>query len=393
MFEILVIDDDPIVRAVLKRTLQKQGYNTTAVGNGEEGIKQAKQIRPALIVCDWMMSPVDGIEVCRMIKAEPDLSTTFFVLLTAKGEVEDRVMGLDAGADEFLSKPIDMNELRARVRAGLRLHQLNEDLRSQKRAVDALNQKLRSELDEAAEYVRSLLPSPYKDTTVTIDTLFKPSAELGGDCFDYYKLDDDNLVIYLLDVSGHGVGSALMSISALNVMRSRSVRAAQSQSLRANFSKPSQVLTALNDAFQMTEHGDKYFTMWYGVYNQTTRQLVYATAGHPPGILLHQTSDTSIQVKQLGEPGLPVGMLEESFFEDSEMEIEPDSTLYIFSDGAYEIHITEDRIWGLNPFIDLLTECQKTNNSNLEQVLEQIQAATSTSAFEDDLSVLKVNFA
>lgn len=383
MFEILVIDDDPIVRAVLKKTLQKQGYNTTAVSNGEEGIKQAKQIRPALIVCDWMMSPVDGIEVCRMIKAEPDLSTTFFVLLTAKGEVEDRVMGLDAGADEFLSKPIDMNELRARVRAGLRLHQLNEDLRSQKLAVDALNHKLRAELDEAAEYVRSLLPSPYKGS-VTIDTLFKPSAELGGDCFDYYKLDNDNLVIYLLDVSGHGVGSALMSISALNVMRS--------QSLRANFSKPSQVLTALNDAFQMTEHGDKYFTMWYGVYNYTTRQLVYATAGHPPGILLHQTSDTSIQVKQLGEPGLPVGMLEESFFEDSEMEIEPDSTLYIFSDGAYEIHITEDRIWGLNPFIDLLTECQKTNNSNLEQVLEQIQAATSTSAFEDDLSVLKVTF-
>lgn len=138
MFKILVIDDDPIVRTVLKKTLQNQGYDTTVASNGEEGITQAQLLHPALIICDWMMSQVDGLEVCRRIRTDPELTTTFFILLTARGAVrgeeEDRVKGLDAGADEFISKPIEMNELKARVRAGLRLHQLNQDLQSKKRS-------------------------------------------------------------------------------------------------------------------------------------------------------------------------------------------------------------------------------------------------------------------
>ena len=190
MFKILIIDDDPIVRVLLKRTLQNQGYDVTVASNGESGITQAQRLRPALIICDWMMSKLNGLEVCRRIKANRELTTTFFILLTARGEVEDRVSGLDAGADEFLSKPLELNELKARVRAGLRLHQLSQDLQTQKQALEA-------ELAEAANYVRSLLPSPLVGT-VTTEALFVPSARLGGDCFDYYWIDDDNLVIYLL---------------------------------------------------------------------------------------------------------------------------------------------------------------------------------------------------
>lgn len=195
MFKILIIDDDPIVRAALKRTLQNQGYDATVASNGSEGIIQAQLTRPALIICDWIMSHLDGLEVCRRIKADPELTTTFFILLTAKGaargEEEDRVTGLDAGADEFISKPIEMNELKARVRAGLRLHQLNQDLHTQKQALEVLNQDLQTqkqileaELAEAADYVRSLLPSPLVGA-VNTEALFIPSAQLGGDSFDH----------------------------------------------------------------------------------------------------------------------------------------------------------------------------------------------------------------
>ncbi|MHC5728980.1 MAG: response regulator transcription factor, partial [Nostoc sp.] len=186
MYKILVIDDDPIVRTVLQRTLQKQGYDTSVASNGEEGIAQAQLLHPALIICDWMMSHLDGLEVCRQIRAYPELATTFLILLTARGaapgEEEDRVKGLDAGADEFISKPIEMNELKARVRAGLRLHHLNQDLQSQKEALETLNQDLQTqkqileaELAEASDYVRSLLPSPLVGA-VTTENLFIPSA-------------------------------------------------------------------------------------------------------------------------------------------------------------------------------------------------------------------------
>ena len=149
MFQILVIDDDPAVQILLKRMLEKQGYEVVAVSNGENGIAQAIVSRPALIICDWLMPGLSGLDVCRYIKKDPNLSTTFFILLTSLDSVADRVKGLDAGADDFITKPIEQNEMQARVRAGLRLHQMSQDLKAQKQILEA-------ELSEAADYVRSL---------------------------------------------------------------------------------------------------------------------------------------------------------------------------------------------------------------------------------------------
>jgi sigma-B regulation protein RsbU (phosphoserine phosphatase) len=380
MFKILIIDDDPIIRAALRKTLQNQGYDTTIASNGEEGIKQAILIHPALIICDWMMANLDGLEVCRRIKSQPELATTFFILLTAKGEVEERVEGLDAGADEFLSKPLEMNELKARVRAGLRIHQLNQDLQVQKQALEALNQNLHSELAEAADYVRSLLPAPLIGS-INTQTLFVPSAQLGGDCFDYYWLDDDYLAIYLLDVSGHGVGSALLSVSVLNVLRSQSLP-------KTNFYQPDEVLKALNTAFQMVNHSDKYFTIWYGVYNRQQRQLTYANAGHPPALLINKDPSN---IEQLEPTGLPIGFLPDADFDCNTCKIGKNSTLFIFSDGAYEIQQLDDTIWGLSALNDLLQDFTKSN-SHLENLLQQIIARSNKNTLDDDLSLLKLEF-
>jgi phosphoserine phosphatase RsbU/P len=395
MFKILVIDDDPTVRAVLKNTLKKQGYDITVASSGEEGITQAQLLHPALIICDWMMSQLDGLEVCRRIRADIELATTFFILLTARGaargEEEDRVRGLDAGADEFISKPIEMNELKARVRAGLRLHQLNQDLQSQKQVLQTLNRDLQTqkhileaELAEAGDYVRSLLPSPLIGA-VTTEHLFIPSAQLGGDCFGHNWIDEDHLAIYLLDVSGHGVGSALLSVSVLNVLRSQSL-------LNTNFCQPSEVLKALNHAFQMIKHGDKYFTIWYGVYHRVKRQLIYANAGHPPALLLSNTSTTSIKVQRLNSLDLPIGFLPDVEFEDAVFKIEENTSLYIFSDGAYEINQPDGNILGIDAFIELLTKCSQKDTFNLNQLLANILTLNTQDSLDDDLSLVRVNF-
>ena len=377
MYKILIIEDDPLFRLVLTKALKNQGYDVAVATNGEEGLTQGKQLRPALILCDWMMPRMDGLEVCRRIKADPELATTFFVLLTAREGVEDRVEGLDTGADDFLSKPIEVNELRAKVRAGLRLHQLSQDLQTAK-------QKLETELAEAAEYVRSLLPSPLTGE-VRIDARFIPSQQLGGDCFDYYWLNSDELAIYVVDAAGHGVGSALLSVSVQNLLRSQSLSG-------VNFSQPDRVLGALNDAFQMENQGDKYFTIWYGVYNRIKRQLVYASAGHPPAILLSPHSEISPQVKSLKTPGLPVGMFSEISYISDQCHIEANSTLYVFSDGAYEIHQPDGNLWGLEAFTNLLASYKPTNTSHLDMVLEYIQNVRVKDRLEDDLSLLQIDF-
>jgi sigma-B regulation protein RsbU (phosphoserine phosphatase) len=374
MPKVLVIDDDPTIQLLLKKALHKQGYEVFLAHDGDEGILKAQQIQPALIICDWVMPKIDGLEVCRRIKSDPKLTTTFFILVTAKGTVEDRVEGLDTGADDFLTKPIELDELQARVRAGLRLHQLSQDLQTQKKILEL-------ELTEAAEYVRSLLPSPLQGK-VTLNSRFIPSRLLGGDCFDYYWLDPDFLVIYLLDVSGHGLGAALPSISVLNMLRSQSLP-------DVNFYRPHDVLRALNETFQMNRQNEKYFTIWYGVYNHSKRQLAYASAGHPPAILISPSTNGYPQVKRLKTPGLPIGVLADTTFISDRQEIPKGSQLYIFSDGTFDFREAREHAWGLDAFAHQLASYP---TADLDQILEAIKQRTYTELFNDDLSLLQVKF-
>ena len=216
MAKILIIDDDSTVQMLFTKALSKSGYDIVLAKDGLEGLTLAKEIKPALIICDWQMPKMSGLEVCLEVKKDASLATTFFVLITSRVSIADRVQGLDAGADDFICKPIDLQELKARVRAGLRLHQLSQDLQVQK-------QLLETELNEAADYVANLLPDRLSNPYLDIDFRFIPSSQLGGDIFDYFYLDDHNFAFYLLDISGHGLKAALPSISILNLLRTRSL--------------------------------------------------------------------------------------------------------------------------------------------------------------------------
>lgn len=376
MNQILIIDDDPAIQMLLKRTLKGQGYEVTVAGDGAVGLENAQKLHPALVICDWVMPRMNGLEVCRAIKTTPDLSTTFFILLTSLGSVEDRVKGLDAGADDFLCKPIEMNELKARVRAGLRLHQLNQDLTEQKQILEA-------ELAEAAEYVRSILPDKITEPPVAIDVRFIPSRQLGGDSFDYFWLDDEHLALYLLDVAGHGLRAALPSVSVMNLLRSRALP-------KVDYFQPQEVLAGLNEAFQITERNDKYFTIWYGVYHKTTRQLTYASAGHPPGILVAHKADSAVE--KLKTPGLPIGMFPEPTYTQNHCIVEHGSTLYVFSDGIYEILQPDGLIWGLDSFIQVLANTTTATGSDLDRVLLDVAKMNPEDDFEDDVSLLGIHF-
>ena len=376
MSKILIIDDDFTTQLLLERTLKMKGYDVTLAGDGEEGIIKAKTIRPALIICDWIMPRKNGLEVCTQIKSVRELSTTFFILLTSLDSVEDRIKGLDAGADDFLCKPIEMNELTARVRAGLRLHQLSRDLQKQKQLLEA-------ELAEAAEYVSTILPEPLYHPALNIDVCFVPSRQLGGDSFDYFWLDDRHLVFYLLDVSGHGLRASLPSLAVVNLLRSRGL-------IDVDYYQPNSVLRGLNQAFQMSDRNDKYFTIWYGVYNRHKRNLVYSSAGHPPAVLL--TSVRELSEKRLKTPGVPIGMFPDVKYVNDSCQIDTNSSLYVFSDGLYEVEQQPNSPWGLEKLVDLLKKYQQTPERDLQRLLQHIRTWHPNFQFEDDLSILQIDF-
>ena len=381
MAQILIIDDDPGIQILLKRTLVKQGYEVTVASDGEDGLAKAEKILPALVICDWLMPRMNGLEVCRRLKAMPALATTFFILLTSLDSVADKVKGLDAGADDFLCKPIEMYELQARVRAGLRLHQLSEDLKQQK-------QLLESELAEAADYVCSILPEPVSKGGVNIDVRFIPSRQLGGDSFDFFWLDEDHLVIYLLDVAGHGLRAALPSLSVINLMRSCGLP-------DVDYYQPSQVLHGLNQVFQMTDRNDKYFTIWYGVYQYSQRKLVYASAGHPPAILISTDAHAKSikEVQRLKTRGFPIGMFTEAKYINQSCFVPQWSSLFIFSDGVYEINQSDGSVWSLDAFIEQLQDCQKSHQKELDKILQRVQMVNPNTYFDDDFSLIKIDFA
>lgn len=259
------------------------------------------------------------------------------------------------------------------------------DITERKQAEYALkqqNQLMQSELNQAANYVRSLLPAPLRGS-VSIDQKFMPSSQLGGDAFDYYWLDDDSLILYLLDVAGHGVRPALLSVSVMSLLRSQSL-------YNTDFNQPKTVLGELNRVFQMSDNGDDYFTIWYGVYNRITRQLTYACAGHPPAILISQ--EDVLQVKKLDSLSIPLGMLSDIEFDQETHFIPPQSTLYLYSDGVYEIPQADGQIWGRDAFIEQLTQHHHTQKNCLDQLLQDIEEINQSKNFNDDFSLLRISF-
>jgi sigma-B regulation protein RsbU (phosphoserine phosphatase) len=223
------------------------------------------------------------------------------------------------------------------------------------------------------------LPAPLS-TPVATEWRYIPSASLGGDSFDYLWLDDDRLAIYLLDVSGHGVGPALLSISVMNMLRTRGLR-------DADFGDPGSVLRALNDSFQMSEHS-MFFTMWYGVYSRRTCELSYAGAGHPPSLLMAPGTP----LRQLKSQGLVVGIMTGQEYTTEVVAVPSGSRLLLYSDGVFEIQIGDKIMWSIDDFIEYFGRLPDDGTSRLDRMLAKARTLKGSDALDDDFSIVELTF-
>ncbi len=380
---ILLVDDDRIHSRILEARLKGQGYQVLIANSGESALEQARLSPPTLILCDWLMDGLDGLDVCRAIKQDPALEATHFILLTSRSRVEDRVIGLDCGADDFLSKPVDPDELLARVRSGIRLHQANERLKLLADKLRHQKERMDQELAEAAGYVRSLLPEEVRGAVV-VDSRFLPSHELGGDSFDYFWVDDDHFVMYLADASGHGLAAALPSISLHNQLRSRS--------LSVDLREPAEVLKALNSGFQMERQQGRYLTLWYGVYQPSSRTLRFASAGHPPALLWSEDGESP--TSWLKGQGMALGLFEDATYITESHAVDHGACLLVYSDGLYEVARPDEPMGSLPEFVDLVEGCRDLlrGEDGLDRLQARIQTINGDASFTDDYSVFRVIF-
>jgi sigma-B regulation protein RsbU (phosphoserine phosphatase) len=347
----------------------------------------AADTAPTVVLLDLVMPEINGLEVLRRLRADERFRELPIIVLSTKEEAAVKAEAFALGANDYLVKLPDRVELVARIRhhsrgyiALLERNLAFEELRIS-RAV------LAEDLASAARYVRSLLPPPGDLAGIRADWRFIPSADLGGDAFGYHCLDADHVAIYLLDVCGHGVGAALLSVSALNAVRGESLP-------NTDFRDPGAVLTALNRAFPMERHNDMFFTMWYGVYNRQRRSLRWAGGGHPPALIV--TPGSALTQKPapaaLESDNPLLGAIEGLGFFSLEVDVPPESTLYLFSDGAYEITRPDGSMGTLDRFQELLASRPGGGETALDSVVEQIRTLAGGVDLADDLSILAVTF-
>jgi CHASE1-domain containing sensor protein len=246
--------------------------------------------------------------------------------------------------------------------------------------MESLARRLMSELRSAADYVTSILPNDL-DGAVPVTSRFIPSEELGGDSFDHRWIDDDHLIAHVIDVCGHGIAPAMFSISVHNLLRSGTLD-------HDTLQDPGLVLAELNRLFQMDQQAGNYFTIWYCVYQPSTRILRYSGAGHPPAIIV--TGDGSDPV-QLRSEAVPVGVLRNTTFETRSYTMPPGADLLIYSDGAYELALPDGRRWEIEEFIDLCARTARSPQWALEDIVAQLRNRSDTGTFDDDCTLVRLS--
>ncbi len=374
---ILLVEDEPGLRRTLADLLIADGYTVESSADGLAGQELAAQNAFDLIILDVMLPSRSGFEVCRHLRKNG--VQTPILMLTARSELNNKVQGFKAGADDYLTKPFNPTMLRARIGACLEKKRLRDQEQQTYLALLASQKQLAAELAEAGAYVRSLLPEPIVTGDVRVDWSFQPSTQLGGDAFGYYWLDDDHFAIYLIDVCGHGVGAALLSVSVMNALRSGPL-------LKDHIDSPAAVLGELNRMFPMEAQNQQYFTAWLGIYRKSSNQIAYASAGHPPAILCSPDG----KAVELRTPTPPIGAFPDAVYKNKTADVPPGSRLYVFSDGVYEIARPDGSAGTLAEFGASLAAAQP--DCPPEHWLATARSARGDSGLDDDFSLLRARF-
>lgn len=384
---VLLVDDQPIIGEAVRRMLAgEDDIVFHYCKDATKAVERANEIHPTVILQDLVMPDIDGLTLVKHFRENEATRETPMIVLSAKEEAKVKADAFGLGANDYVVKLPDRLELLARIRyhskGYINLLQRNEAYQ----ALQKSQKMLAKDVAQAANYVYSLLPDKLNKGDIRTDWRFIPSAELGGDSFGYDWIDEDHFAFYLLDVSGHGVGAALLSVSALNALRSQSLP-------QTNFRDPGQILTALNKAFQMDQQNGLFFTIWYGIYHRPTRRLDYAGGGHPPALLLTGPSAESARQLELESGGPMIGAVPDLEFSTSTCQVEPFGLLSLYSDGAFEVERPDGSTWPFPDFVEYMGKVPRTpEDPGMDRLIRHAREMKGSDEFADDLSIVEVLF-
>jgi len=391
--KVLIVDDNPVNLQVLYQTLAGVGYHTLVARSGEDAIAIARKVRPRLVLLDIMMPGMDGFEVCRRLKGDPETRDVAVIFLSALGEASDKVRGLELGAVDYITKPFHAGEVNARVGTHLKLRRLERHMERRNAALEAANKRMRDDLDAASRVQQSLLPERMPQTgRCRFAWRYRPSEELGGDGLNVFRIDDRHVAMYVLDVSGHGVPSALLAVTVSRVLLPVADRSCLVTTPAGDggyvVTRPADVVSRLNRLYPMDNRGRLYFTILYGVLDVEACSFTYVSAGNPGPVLMHRGERAVVY----DVPAVPVGLLPDSEYYDTVLEMRPGARMYLHSDGLVEERNDLGVVFGRERMAAIVESAWDEDlETSIDRLIGGTVAWKGDENLRDDVSVLAVD--
>lgn len=392
---VLLVDDSRVQRRILSLSLKRDGYEVIEAESGMQALEICRETPPDLILSDWVMPGMSGLEFCREFRAMESETYGYFILLTSKSEKTEVAQGFAAGADDFLTKPVNGYELRARISAADRIlrmqHELTEKNRVISETLDELQRvydSLDNDLLAAKKLQQSLVPERFRDfDTAAVSLLLQSSGHVGGDLVGHYRISDTRIGLFSIDVSGHGISSALITARLAGYLSSSSPEQNVAMQVLPDGSHthldPCEVVTRLNAITMGEMETEHYFTMLLADVDLETGRVVMAQAGHPHPLV--QRADGTIE--QEGPGGLPVGLISEAEFSQFEVFLKPGDRLFLLSDGVTECPDTAGGMLGEEGLETMVADLRGHDlETTLQALVGQLETYSGGAGFPDDIS-------
>lgn len=406
---LLVVDDDPRNRDMLCRRLLRKGFEVAEAPDGETALAHINGNPVDLVLLDVMMPGMDGLEVLTELRKDRTVADLPVIMATAKSESEDIVEALKLGANDYVTKPIDFAVALARVETQLslrraieRIRKLESDLAEKNRNLETVNhqlstsnQRMKRDLDAAARIQQAFLPPESPEITGgTVRWRYRPCDELAGDFLSVFQLDERHIGLILMDVSGHGVPAALLSVTLSRVMAPAATPTSllwhedgSSGTLRV--SQPAEVAAELVERFPRNSSTGQYFTFSYGLVDLVDRRLSVVCAGHPGPV--HLSSERGASV--INAVGAPIGLLPVEIaprqYLQAEVDLSPGDRLLFYSDGVPEAAGVDEEEFGRERLCQACTSGRPLALAeSLDTILAELERWRGADDFEDDVSLL-----
>ena len=398
----LVVEDSLLQRRILTTALKKWGFEVHEAESGNEALEICRKSPPDLVISDWMMPGMNGIAFCKEFRAMDRESYGYFILLTSKSDKGEVAQGLDCGADDFVTKPVNQNELRARISAGERIIGMERQLQKQNQVISdtlreltELHNVIDHDLQQARKIQHSLLPpSETRLAGSTISGDLKSCGHVGGDLVGMFRADHDCLGMFNIDVSGHGITSALMTARISSYFSDRfldqNIALRRDDSGSLSIREPAEIAKMLNDRL-LAENGiDQYFTMAFASIDLTTGKATITQAGHPEPVVIRANGE----IEFIGKGGFPVGLIEDAEYDQFETQLYENDRLLFCSDGVTEAMLGDGTVLNQSGLRDLLISKLNLRGKDFlyglyARLMEQLPIG---GALDDDVSAIMLEF-